>query len=176
MSERMTPDVLVALLQEFHRRLAQTVFTHNGTIDKYIGDSVMVHFGTPHPRRDDPLRALSCACATIGELDKWNRQRSNDGLEPVRVGIGLHFGKVLVGNIGDERRLEYTALGDTVNVAQRLERLTRDLGVTLVVSNDLIAAVRDRGLDDGETLPKLTRIAPQQIRGRAGPIDVWTAP
>ena len=111
----------------------------------------------------------------IEGLPHGNAERIEAGLEPVRLGIGLHFGEVLVGNIGDERRLEYTALGDTVNVAQRLERLTRRLGVTLVVGRSLIDEVRRLGSDPGRVLPGITPGEPQLIRGRSEPVEVWTA-
>lgn len=175
LSERLPPDALFALLREFHARLARIVFAHDGTIDKYVGDAVMAHFGTPQPREDDPVRALRCAGAMIAGIESWNAELIEAGLEPVRLGIGLHFGEVLVGNIGDERRLEYTALGDTVNVAQRLERLTRRLGVTLVVGRSLIDEVRRLGSDPGRVLPGITPGEPQLIRGRSEPVEVWTA-
>lgn len=174
-SERLPPDALVKLLREFHSRLARTVFAHDGTIDKYVGDCIMAHFGTPHAREDDPLRALRCARAMLEEVERWNAERIASGLEPIGIGIGLHYGEVLVGNIGDERRLEYTALGDTVNVAQRLERLTRQLGVSLVAGDQLITALRRLGREPEEVLPGLSRGASQLVRGRFAPIDIWVA-
>lgn len=174
-SERLSPEALVALLRDFHRRFGRTVFAHEGTIDKYVGDCIMAHFGTPHPREDDPLRALRCAAAMLAELERWNAERAAAGLRPLAIGIGLHYGEVLVGNIGDERRLEYTALGDTVNVAERLERLTRDLDVPLVVGDPLIVALRRLGREPGEILPDLCRGEAQLVRGRFAPVEVWVA-
>jgi adenylate cyclase len=127
-SERLAPDALVRLLREFHGRLARITFDHDGTVDKYIGDAIMVHFGTPRPKTDDPTRALACAAAMITEMQRWNAERTRAGEAPINLGVGLHYGEVLVGNIGDTQRLEYTVLGDTVNVASRLERLTRRTG------------------------------------------------
>ena len=141
-SERLAPDALVGLLREFHGRLARLAFAfaHDGTVDKYIGDAIMVHFGTPRPQKDDPARALACAAAMIAEVGRWNAERARAGEAPIGIGIGVHYGEVLVGNIGDARRLEYTVLGDTVNVASRLERLTRETGAPLVVSDALVGA------------------------------------
>jgi len=170
-SERLAPDALMALLREFLGRLARIAFQHGGTVDKYIGDAIMVHFGTPRPRPDDPARALACAAAMIAEIRRWNDERRARGEPPVAVGIGVHYGDVLVGNIGDTRRLEYTVLGDTVNVASRLERLTREAGSPLVVSEALVAAVRVCG---GEAL--LAPFRPDQahtVRGRREPVAVW---
>ncbi len=170
-SERLPPDALVGLLREFLGRLARIAFQHGGTVDKYIGDAIMVHFGTPRPKADDPARALACAAAMIAEIARWNAERGARGEAAVSVGVGVHYGDVLVGNIGDTRRLEYTVLGDTVNVASRLERLTREAGSPLVVSEALVSAVRGCG---GE--PTLDRLRPDQARtvpGRREPVAIW---
>lgn len=108
-SERMEPAAMVGLLRDLHGRVARVVFANSGTIDKYIGDAIMVHFGTPHPRDDDPVRSLACAGAMIDEMQRWNSERSRSGLEPIEIGIGVHFGDVVVGNIGHAERLEYPA-------------------------------------------------------------------
>jgi adenylate cyclase len=174
-SERLSPEALVELLRAFHGRLAGAVFAHDGTVDKYIGDAIMAHFGTPRPQHDDPVRALACAAAMIAEIGRWNALRAMTGDEPIGIGIGLHYGEVLVGNIGDARRLEYTVLGDTVNVANRLERLTRETGASLVVSDDLVRAVKSCGVEPSTLIddlhPEQTRI----VRGRREPIRIWCA-
>jgi adenylate cyclase len=137
----------MGLLRKFHGRLAGTAFAHDGTVDKYIGDAIMVHFGTPRPQKDDPVRGLACAAEMIAEVWRWNVERARTGDVPIGTGIGVHCGEVLVGNIGDARRLEYTVLGDTVHVASRHERLTRETGVSLVVSDDLVRAVHACGVE-----------------------------
>ena len=174
-SERLAPNALVDLLREFHGRLAGTAFAHDGTVDKYIGDAIMVHFGTPHPQEDDPVRALACAADMIAEIERWNFERARSGEVPVGIGIGVHFGEVIVGNIGDARRLEYTVLGDTVNVASRLEHLTREVGASLVVSDELIGAVRARGADPSDLVPDLRRKQDRNVRGRHKPVAIWCA-
>jgi adenylate cyclase len=172
-SERLAPDALVGLLREFHGRLARLAFAHDGTVDKYIGDAIMVHFGTPRPQADDPVRALACAAAMIAEVGRWNAERAKAREAPIGIGIGVHYGEVLVGNIGDARRLEYTALGDTVNVASRLERLTRETGAALVVSDDLIGAVRGCGVDPSALVDGLRRDQARTVRGRRAPVAIW---
>jgi adenylate cyclase len=174
-SERLSPEALVELLREFHGRLARVVFAHDGTIDKYIGDAIMVHFGTPRPQTDDPVRALACAAEMIAEVGRWNAERERAGDEPIGVGIGVHYGEVLVGNIGDARRLEYTVLGDTVNVASRLERLTRETGTHLVVSDDLVRAVHRCGVEPSTLIKDLRRDQTRTVRGRREPVTIWCA-
>jgi|AraplaMF_Col_mMF_1032025.scaffolds.fasta_scaffold00280_27 adenylate cyclase len=172
-SERLPPDALVALLREFHGRLVQVAFAHGGTIDKYIGDAIMVHFGTPRSQRNDPIQALACAGAMLDEIRGWSAERVRRGDVPIEIGVGVHYGEVLVGNIGDARRLEYTVLGDTVNVASRLERMTREAGVPLIVSDDLVTAVRGCGEDPCVIVKDLTRDTERTVRGRQQPIAIW---
>ena len=175
LSERLSPDALVALLSEYHGRLARTAFAHDGTVDKYIGDAIMVHFGTPRPQQDDPVRALACAAAMIAEIGRWNAERERAGEAPIGIGIGVHYGEVLVGNIGDARRLEYTVLGDTVNVASRLEGLTRETGTSLVVSDDLVRAVHGCGVEPSSLVEDLRPDQTRAVRGRREPIAIWCA-
>jgi adenylate cyclase len=172
-SERLQPEAMVALLREFHQRLVQVAFAHGGTIDKYIGDAIMVHFGTPRPQKEDPVQALACAGAMIDEIRGWSAERARRGEAPIEIGIGVHYGEVLVGNIGDARRLEYTVLGDTVNVASRLERLTREAGVPLIVSDDLVCAVRGCGQDPCGIVKDLSRDEARTVRGRTQPVAIW---
>jgi adenylate cyclase len=172
-SERLAPEALVHLLREFHGRLARIAFAHGGTVDKYIGDAIMVHFGTPRSKRDDPARALACAAAMVAEMQRWSFERMTAGEVPIRIGVGLHYGEVLVGNIGDAHRLEYTILGDTVNVASRLERLTRQTGSSLMASDDLIRAVHDCGAEPAAIVEGLRRDQTRIVRGRHQPVAVW---
>ena len=164
----------MTLLREFHGRLAGIAFAHDGTVDKYIGDAIMVHFGTPQSREDDPVRALACAAEMIASIGRWNAERRARGEVPVQIGAGLHYGEAVVGNIGDERRLEYTVLGDTVNLACRLEELTRELGTTLVASDELVRAVRQCGADPLTLVPGLRMHNPRTVRGRSMPVTFWS--
>lgn len=172
-TERLEPDALVSLLRQFHGKLAEKAFAHDGTVDKYIGDAIMVHFGTPHSKPDDVARALACAAEMVASIKEWNAKRASTGEPPIGIGVGVHFGNVIVGNIGDARRIEYTVLGDTVNVASRLEHLTRDLSASLVVSDDLIKAARMQGADPATIAPGLTKDASRTVRGRREPVAIW---
>ncbi len=174
-AERRTPDEVVALLREFHGRMESAVFDHHGTLDKFLGDGLMATFGTPDPGANDAGNALRCGLAMLADIDRWNRERREAGAEPIDISIGLHYGSVVLGDIGSARRLEYAVLGDTVNVASRLEELTRSLGVRMAMSDDLAKAVRDdSAADDGALLSGLGGGGPQSVRGRDEQIEVWT--
>ena len=110
----------------------------------------------------------------VEALADWKRQRIAAGESSVSVGVGVHYGVTVVGDIGDERRLEFAVIGDTVNVASRVEHLTRSLGTPLTVSEDLIQAVRREDADSAALLEKLSDAGPQEVRGRRGKIGVWT--
>lgn len=176
LSESLPPIELIALLRDFHGRLARIVFEHQGTVDKYIGDAIMAHFGTPNPQRDDAAKALSCAAAMLAEIKRWSAERASVGDAPIRIGIGVHYGEVVVGNIGDERRLEYTVLGDAVNVASRLERLTRRTASELMVSDELIRAVSRCGVDPSAVVHRLHLDHSRFVRGRHQPLAIWRVP
>jgi adenylate cyclase len=175
MAEASTPAQVIALLREFHGRVARVVFDNGGTLDKFIGDCVMATFGTPANGPTDATRAVTCCFAIAAEIDAWNAERRAAGLEPIRIGIGAHFGRVVVGDIGDERRLEFAVLGDTVNVASRLEALTRPLGATMLVSDDLVQAARREGFAADPLLPRLRKIGEQRLRHRDEPVAVWAS-
>jgi adenylate cyclase len=171
--ERAPADSVIALLREYHDRLGQEVLDNGGTIDKYIGDGLMATFGTPEPGERDAGNALQCATNMIEALETWNAERAAVGATPVRVGIGLHYGPVIAGDIGNERRLEYSVIGDTVNIASRLEHLTRQLATPLVVSDSLVKAI-DRNSDAGKALlERLSEADEQHVRGRESGIPVW---
>ncbi|MBT5415970.1 MAG: adenylate/guanylate cyclase domain-containing protein, partial [Rhodospirillaceae bacterium] len=173
LSEQLNPAETMALLRAFHGRMAELVFAHGGTLDKYIGDAVMATFGTPAPGPQDAANAFACALAMDAELAAWSREREAAGAPPVRAGIGLHFGPVLMGDIGDARRLEFAVIGDTVNVAARLEGLTRELEAAIVASDDLVREARGQA---GGSLAELEGFAlreDQHLRGRAGVVRIW---
>ena len=128
-AERQTPEDVVALLRAFHGRMENAVFDQHGTLDKFLGDGLMATFGTPDPGSQDAGNAVRCARAMLAEMDRWNREREAAGDQPIEISIGLHYGTVVLGDIGSARRLEYAVLGDTVNVASRLEELIPPSGM-----------------------------------------------
>jgi len=172
MAETMEPERVFVLLRSFHHRMCRIVFAHDGTIDKYIGDAVLATFGTPQPGERDATNALRCALDMLGEVKRWNAKRAARGAATLDIGIGIHYGPVVAGNIGDERRLEFTVIGDVVNVANRIERLTRSYDRPIIVSGDLVAAVRREG-GAGELLSVFTESQTLEVRGRRNPVPIW---
>jgi len=172
LAEGMPPERVIELLRGFHQRMCRVVFAHGGTIDKYIGDAVFATFGTPQPGERDATNALSCALEMLREMERWNAKRAIRGAKALQVGIGVHYGPVIAGNIGDARRLEFTVIGDVVNVASRLERLTRVHEAALIVSEDLVAAVRREALDR-ISLRDFVGQETCEVRGRRAPLTVW---
>ncbi len=172
-SETLSPRELIELLRDFHSRLARVALSFDGTIDKFIGDAIMVNFGTPDPRADDAERALRCAVAMIVEIDSWNVQRQAQGRPRIDISIGMEFGEVVVGNIGDARRMEFTVLGDPVNVASRLEGRSRELNAVLVVGQNLIRAVEAADADPVKIVPELKPAVPITVKGRTSKVQIW---
>ena len=169
-AETHEPQEVVTVLRRFHALLENAVFSNRGTLDKFLGDGVMATFGTPAPHADDAANALQCGRDMLAAMDKWNAERREMELPEIRLSIGIHFGPAILGDIGSERRLEFATLGDTVNVAARLENTTRSLSCRLVASNNLLERIgtdRDRlcnGLESHRALP---------VRGRETALDVW---
>ncbi len=169
--ERLPPEDVVRMLRAFHLRMETAIFACGGTLDKYMGDGLMATFGTPEPGERDATDALDCARRMLAELDQLNRERLAEREAPLAIGIGIHYGPVVQGDIGGGQRLEFTVLGDTVNVASRLEAFTRDLGTPLVVSQDLIDQI-----DAEATAADLTGLVAgpaATIRGRTEQLRVW---
>ena len=172
-AESMAPERVFALLRSFHQRMCRVVFAHHGTIDKYIGDAVLATFGTPQPSETDATNALYCARDMLREIERWNEKRAARGAATLYVGIGIHYGPVVAGNIGDERRLEFTVIGDVVNVASRIERLTRKYNGPIIVSGDFIEAVRREGTRANDLLTAFTESQASEVRGRRNPVSIW---
>jgi len=174
--ETLSPAEVMDLLRHFHGRMEHAVFANGGTLDKYIGDAVMATFGTPDTGPDDASNTVRCALAMIRAIGHWNTERAIQGLAPVRVGIGAHYGMCMVGDVGGETRLEFTVIGDTVNVASRLEELSRPMDADVLISQDLADAVAREG--NASLLADFKSQPPHDIRGREQPLGLltWSAP
>lgn len=143
-SETMDPRALLDFLNEYLSGMVESVMQHHGVVDKFIGDAIMAVFGAPVPEPDDPLNAIKAALEMRSRLDKINVEFKRRGLPELRTGIGLHSGRVVAGNIGHSQRMEYTVIGDAVNLASRLEGMTKELQCDVVISEDLYVQVQDR--------------------------------
>lgn len=167
--EDLRPEQVLDLLNEYRRRVTRPVLDHGGVIDKFIGDAVMVVFGVPHGRSTDPADALRCSLAVLNSISEWNVERARHGNAPVEIGIGAHYGEAIVGVVGDDERLEYTVLGDTVNLAQRAERLAARSKAPLLVTRDLLDAARR--VDPAIVDPReWTDLRPVTVKGRRKPV------
>jgi adenylate cyclase len=141
-SEKMDPQSLVALLNEYFTAMVGIVMQEGGVVDKYIGDAIMAVFGAPVPKPEDTVNAVRAAVRMRQELEHLNVRLEARGIPRLRTGIGLHTGEVVAGNIGSEKRMEYTVIGDTVNLASRLESSTKELGVNILISEDTYALTK----------------------------------
>jgi class 3 adenylate cyclase len=163
LSEGLEPSDVVALLNDVFQLVSDCILKRGGTIDKFIGDSVMAYFGAPVPSGDHPVAAVNAAVDIARAVDLRNA-RLAQGEHPVGVGMGIHTGPVVVGNIGSDRRTDFTAIGDSVNVAARLEKLARP--GEILVSEAVQRRVRGshRLRFEGE----------RQLSGRQEPVHVYS--
>ncbi len=142
--ESLPPAQVVEMLNRFFSLACEPILAAGGTVDKFVGDAIMAVFGAPAPLPDHARRALQAALGMVAvatEFQGWMTRRfSGHDLPPFRIGIGLHTGEAIVGSIGSPKRLEYTAIGDTVNTASRLQGLSKELGWTIVASRATLEA------------------------------------
>jgi adenylate cyclase len=167
-SEKLEPHQVVEMLNTYLTRACEPILAQGGTVDKFIGDAVMAVFGAPVPYPDHARRALAAALGLAQqarEFRTWMQEHFGDkNLPEFAVGIGLHTGEAIVGNIGSQKRMEFTAIGDTVNAASRLESLTKELGWTIVASRSTIEAAS--GVKTG-------RQDTRTVKGRQEPLQVF---
>jgi adenylate cyclase len=133
-SEGLTPDQLVQLLNEYFEQMTEILFATDGTLDKFIGDAIMAFWGSPSPQEDHASRGCACALQMSRGLATLNAKWQAAGRPPISIGVGLNTGMVNVGNMGTARRLSWTVMGDNVNLASRLEGITKEYHVQIVIS------------------------------------------
>jgi adenylate cyclase len=162
-AEAMGPDGIAQLLSEYFTEMVEVIFEHGGTLDKFIGDAIMALWGAPIAHADDPDRALRAALAMQRSIARLNERWASQGRPEIGVGIGINHGEVFAGNIGSHRRLEYTVIGDAVNVAARL---CAEAGPgEVLVTESFLGAVRDQVSCD--FLPEMA------LRGKAQMVQVY---
>lgn len=173
-SEKHSPQDTIRLLREVHGLLADVVFRHDGTLDKFIGDGLMATFGTPEPSNADASNAVAAMIEMIEVFERWKQTSGLEEGRQLRLAVGVHYGPVVVGNIGSRRRLEFAVLGDTVNVASRLEGATREVGCSCLASASLIDAAEAENREEVAALrARLTHRGPIKLRGHSREIDVY---
>jgi adenylate cyclase len=165
LSEHAPPERVVQLLNRYFTAMTEIIFAHGGTLDKFIGDGLMALFGAPTATPRDAANAITAAVAMQRQMESLNAELRADGLIEIGVGVGLHTGVATVGYIGSERRSEYTAIGDTVNLASRLE--SRALGGQILVST----AAADAALTHAQFT--LRRQPPVTVKNRAQPVEIF---
>ena len=141
LAERLSPEQVVGLLNEFYTLMIETTFKHDGTLDKFLGDAVMAIFGAPIAHPDHATRAVKTALDMRSRVAELNERRTAEGKEPLRIGIGVSLGEVVAGTVGTEDRMEYTVIGDTVNLGARLESNAKP--GTILISEKTYERVRE---------------------------------
>ncbi len=164
LSEQRSPEEVINVVNEYFSTLLPIIDSNGGVLDKFIGDSMMIVFGIPERREDDAFRAVKAGLEMRDAILRLNERRRGEGKDPVTLGVGINTGNVVAGNVGSEERMEYTVLGDAVNVAARIEGLSKTGEV--LVSEATYEEVRDRVSSSGEGEEVL-------LKGKSEPITVY---
>jgi adenylate cyclase len=143
-SERLPPEDLVRLLNEYLTPMTEIVFRHEGTLDKYMGDAIMAIWGAPLPQEDHALRACAAAIQMLEALDELRKRWCEQGLPAIDIGIGINSGPMAVGNMGSDMRFDYTVMGDNVNLGSRLEGTNKEYGTRCIISELTYAQVKGK--------------------------------
>jgi adenylate cyclase len=163
LSESMKPDEMASLLTEYFTEMVECVFRHGGTLDKFMGDAVMAQWGAPIGMPDDADQAMSAALDMMAAMETLNRRWQSEGRPRLELGIGLNYGEAFAGNIGSERRLEFTVIGDTVNTASRLCSAA-DSG-QILITEEMRRAL--------QSPPPLAVCPPVELKGKSQPLPVY---
>lgn len=173
MAETLPPEEATRWLREYHEVMVQIIFEFEGTLDKFLGDGILATFGTPEPTADCAERAVLAALKMRTAIVQLNETRVARGLPALRQGIGIHYGPVIVGNVGVPERLEYTVIGDTVNLASRIEGMCKELQADLLISNEVTKQLKSGG--DQMAHNRFESLGPQTIRGRKQSVELFKA-
>lgn len=171
-SESRSPEKLIVELNEYLQAMVKAIRVEGGVVDKYIGDSIMAVFGVPDERPGAPAEAIRAAAGMQAALEEHNAARQGRGLPALRHGVGVHFGPVVAGHVGTPNRLQYTVLGDVVNLASRLESATKTTLAPVLISAETVEAARRTS--HGDELPSLDPLGAIQVPGRQAAVEVYT--
>jgi adenylate cyclase len=164
LTESLDPAALLRVLNQFFTEVVAAVEAEGGMVKQFTGDGVMALFGAPRAYADHPQRAVRAALGLVGRLAVLNTQLHGQGMPPLRIGVGIHAGEVVAGLIGPDKRVEYGVVGEPVNLASRLEELTKELGATILVSREIAARLGTEFV--------LGRTAMLPVRGKTRPVEV----
>jgi len=165
-SENTPPERIVEMLNTHFSRMAEIILRHDGTLDKYIGDAIMAFWGAPVPTKDHPEKAVMAAMEMLEALEDVNRMLKERGFTlDLKIGIGINTGVATIGNIGSAQKLNYTVVGDTVNLASRLEGLTKDYNSALIISEYTYERVKDK--------VECTLLGNVKVKGREKPVTIY---
>lgn len=165
MSEKMSAQEVSELLNEYFSEMEPIVTKYNGIINKFIGDAVMAIFGEPIQDDNHPINAVKCGYEMLQRVEELNKKWAKEGKPVIKIGVGVNTGEVFVGNIGSEKRMEYTVIGDTVNLASRLESYNKIYGTHMLISHSTFAPAKN-------TI-EVNKISDVEIRGKAEKIDIY---
>ena len=164
-SEGLEAEALVQQLNEYFTGMVRAIQDRGGMVDKFIGDGIMALFGAPLDDPDAPLHSVQAALEMVATLDQVNEKLAEHGAEPIRIGVGIHTGEAIVGNMGSPEKMDYTAIGDVVNTASRIESLTRRLDAEILISRETVEAA-------GETI-QTTHRGREPVKGKTHPIEIY---
>lgn len=167
LSAEMPPEAVVQMLNEYFSEMVDEVFRWNGVLDKFLGDGICAVFGPPFLGEEHARNAVCCALGMLTRLQALNERRTSRGAPPLKIGIGLHTGPVIAGNVGSPSRMEFTHIGDTVNTASRIEGQTKDLNGALLISNDTYLAA------GGPAALNARLLGQAKLRGRREPVELF---
>jgi adenylate cyclase len=142
-SEKLTPEELVRLLNEYFTAMTKVVFKYEGLLDKYMGDAIMAVFGAPLDQPDHPQRACFTALGMLDELHRLQKKWQEEGRPVLNIGVGVNTGDMVVGNMGSEMRFNYTVMGDMVNLGSRLEGINKEYGSNIIISEFTYKAIKE---------------------------------
>jgi adenylate cyclase len=179
-SEKMTPEELVHLLNEYLTTMTNVVFHYDGLLDKYMGDAIMAVFGAPLDQPDHALRACRTAIGMLDKLKILQKKWLEEGKPVLNIGIGINSGDMVVGNMGSDMRFDYTVMGDSVNLGSRLEEINKDYGSNIVISEYTYEAVKDvlfcRELDAVRVKGKKQLVRIYELLGEIKDAEKWKQP
>jgi len=165
MSEQMTPQEVSEILNEYFTEMEPIITNYNGVINKFIGDAVMAIFGEPIQDKNHAENAVKCACAMLQKVRELQIKWAKEGKPKIEIGVGIATGEVFVGNIGSINRMEYTVIGDTVNLASRLESYNKIYKTKLLIS--------PATYDEVKNIVDVIKISDVEIRGKANKMNIY---